>query len=168
MQRFCQGSPQSSYFFLWQILKLPLQKVILKKCFFDFTKWLKAYETGNPIFINKFLKQENVFYSKYQPCKNYFAKVGEERPIFLPYKLSNSRLLNNIKMFLIESITRRSIDLAFLFFIAFFIFIFFILRGKVLRRLIEASITDEKQFTINMEIFNTSYVVRVPLTKFYG
>ena len=122
----------------------------MKKGFFDFTKWLKAYETGNPIFINKFLKQENVVYSKYQPCKNYLAKVGQERPIFLPYKLSKSRLLNNIKMLLIESITRRSIDLAFLFF-SFFIFIFFILRGKVLRRLIEASITDEKQFTINME-----------------
>ena len=57
VQRFCQGSPRSSYFILWQILKLPLQKVILKKCFFDFTKWLKAYETGNPIFINKILKQ---------------------------------------------------------------------------------------------------------------
>ena len=137
-------------FVLWKVLKPLLQKVILKrilrkKGFFNFTKWLIAYETGNPISINKFLKQENVTYSKCQPCKNYFAEVGLERPIFLPCKLSKSRLLNNIKMFLIESTTRRRFSVSLSFF-------FSILRGKALTRLTKASIIDEKQFTLNMEI----------------
>ena len=39
-------------------------------------------------------------------CKNNFAYVGLERPIFLPCKLSNSCLLNNNEIFLMTSIVR--------------------------------------------------------------
>ena len=51
-------------------------------------------------------------------------------------------------MFLIESITRQNIDLAFIH----FSFIFTFARVKFLTRLTEASITDEKQFSQNVVI----------------
>ena len=53
-------------FLVWQVLKPPLQKLALGRYFFYSTKWLKAYETGYPIFINNFLKPETVVCSKCQ------------------------------------------------------------------------------------------------------
>ena len=55
-------------FLIWQVLKPPLQKLALGRFFFNSTKWLKAYETGYPIFVNNFLKPERVVCSKCQHC----------------------------------------------------------------------------------------------------
>ena len=57
-------------FLIWQVLKPPLQKLALGRFFFNSTKWLKAYETGYPIFINNFLKPKRVVCSKCQHCSS--------------------------------------------------------------------------------------------------
>ena len=57
-------------FVIWQVLKPPLQKLALGSFFFYSTKWLKAYETGYPIFINNYLKPERVVCSKCQHCSS--------------------------------------------------------------------------------------------------
>ena len=57
-------------FLIWQVLKPPLQKLALGRFFFNSTKWLKAYETGYPIFINNFLKPERMVCSKCQYCSS--------------------------------------------------------------------------------------------------
>ena len=116
-------------FFIWHVLKPPLWKIILKRIwrqrfFFNSTKWLKAYETGYPIFINKFLKQENVVYSKCQHCsyiKITSLKLAKNDPFFFH---ENHRIpdCKKNKMFLIESITRQNIDLAFIHFSFMFTF----------------------------------------------
>ena len=74
-------------FILWQVLKPPLQKIIrtriLRQRIFSIPqKWLETYETGYPIFINKFLKSENVVYSKWQN----FSSIK-----MTPFKLAMSR-----------------------------------------------------------------------------
>ena len=56
-------------FVIWQVLKPPLKNYHLED-FFDSTKWLKAYETGYPIFLNNFLKPERVVCSKCQNCSS--------------------------------------------------------------------------------------------------
>ena len=50
--------------------KASTSKIITWNFFFDSTKWLKAYETGYPIFINNFLKPERVVCSKCQHCSS--------------------------------------------------------------------------------------------------
>ena len=57
-------------FLIRQVLKPPLQKLALGRFFFNSTKWLKAYETGYPIFVNNFLKPERVVCSKCQHCSS--------------------------------------------------------------------------------------------------
>ena len=92
-------------FVIWQVLKPPLRKLSLGR-FFDSTKWLKAYETGYPIFINNFLKPERVVCSKCQHCssiKMTSLKLAESGQFFFH---SNSRLWTNNEIFLMESITR--------------------------------------------------------------
>ena len=48
------------------ILKAYTSKVSSWKTFFNSTKWLKAYETGYPYFVNNVLKPERVVCSKRQ------------------------------------------------------------------------------------------------------
>ena len=51
-------------------LKAYSSKISSWKIFFKPKKWLKAYETGYPVFINNFLKPERVVCSKYQYCSS--------------------------------------------------------------------------------------------------
>ena len=51
-------------------LKAYTSKISSWKIIFKPKKWLKAYETGYPVFINNFLKPERVVCSK---CQYYFA-----------------------------------------------------------------------------------------------
>ena len=51
-------------------LKAYTSKINSWKTFFNSTKWLKAYETGYPFFINNVLKPERVVCSKCQHCSS--------------------------------------------------------------------------------------------------
>ena len=51
-------------------LKAYTSKISSWKIFFKPKKWLKAYETGYPVFINNFLKPERVVCSKCQYCSS--------------------------------------------------------------------------------------------------
>ena len=51
-------------------LKAYTLKISSWKIFFKPKKWLKAYETGYPVFINNFLKPERVVCSKCQYCSS--------------------------------------------------------------------------------------------------
>ena len=51
-------------------LKAYTSKINSWKTFFNSTKWLKAYETGYPFFINNVLKPKRVVCSKCQHCSS--------------------------------------------------------------------------------------------------
>ena len=51
-------------------LKAYTSKISSWKIFFKPKKWLKAYETGYPVFINNFFKPERVVCSKCQYCSS--------------------------------------------------------------------------------------------------
>ena len=51
-------------------LKAYTSKINSWKTFFNSTKWLKAYETGCPFFVNNVLKPERVVCSKCQHCSS--------------------------------------------------------------------------------------------------
>ena len=96
-------------FVIWQVLKPPLRKLSLGR-FFDSTKWLKAYETGYPIFINNFSKPERVVCSKCQNCssiKMTSLKLAESGQFFFH---ANDRIPvcepTTPEIFLMEPITR--------------------------------------------------------------
>ena len=90
--------------------KASTAKSITWKIFFDSTKWLKAYETGYPIFINNFSKPERVVCSKCQNCssiKMTSLKLAESGQFYFH---ANDRISvcepKTPEIFLMESITR--------------------------------------------------------------
>ena len=73
-------------------LKAYTSKVSSWKTFFNSTKWLKAYETGYPFFINNVLKPERVVCSKCQhrsSIKMTSLKLAKSDPFFF---LTNHRI----------------------------------------------------------------------------